>query len=63
MDHGFVSAPVLRRLVLDPFCSVPIFISVMRHVAPQRCTFPLAVPLLPGPSILAGMKRYFFEPA
>lgn len=36
MDHGFASALVLLLLVLDPFGSLPIFISAMRHVAPQR---------------------------
>jgi MarC family membrane protein len=36
MDHNFVSAFVLLLLVLDPFGSLPIFISVMRKVAPAR---------------------------
>ena len=36
MDHSFVSALVLLLLVLDPFGSLPIFISVMRNVAPER---------------------------
>jgi MarC family membrane protein len=36
MDHTFVSALVLLLLVLDPFGSLPIFISVMRNVAPER---------------------------
>jgi MarC family membrane protein len=36
MDHSFLSAFVLLLLVLDPFGSLPIFISVMRAVAPQR---------------------------
>ncbi len=36
MDHTFVSALVLLLLVLDPFGSLPIFISVMRGVAPER---------------------------
>jgi MarC family membrane protein len=36
MDHTFVSAFVLLLLVLDPFGSLPIFISVLRGVAPER---------------------------
>jgi MarC family membrane protein len=36
MDHTFWSALVLLLLVLDPFGSLPIFIGVMRHVAPER---------------------------
>ena len=36
MDHTFVSALVLLLLVLDPLGSLPIFISVMRNVAPER---------------------------
>jgi MarC family membrane protein len=38
MDHTFVSAFVLLLLVLDPFGSLPIFISVLRGVAPERRT-------------------------
>ena len=38
MDHTFLSALVLLLLVLDPFGSLPIFISVMRNVQPQRRT-------------------------
>lgn len=38
MDHTFVSALLLLLLVLDPFGSLPIFISVMRNVDPQRRT-------------------------
>jgi MarC family membrane protein len=36
MDHTFWSALVLLLLVLDPFGSLPIFIGVMRDVAPER---------------------------
>lgn len=36
MDHTFVSALVLLLLVLDPLGSLPIFIAVMRSVAPER---------------------------
>ncbi len=36
MDHSVLSAFVLLLLVLDPFGSLPIFISVLRHVAPER---------------------------
>ncbi|MEW6705319.1 MAG: MarC family protein [Pseudomonadota bacterium] len=36
MDHNFLSAFVLLLLVLDPLGSLPIFISVMKGVAPQR---------------------------
>jgi len=38
MDHTFLSAFVLLLLVLDPFGSLPIFISVMRGVDPARRT-------------------------
>ena len=38
MDHTFLSALVLLLLVLDPFGSLPIFISVMRGVDPSRRT-------------------------
>jgi small neutral amino acid transporter SnatA (MarC family) len=36
MDHSFLSAFVLLLLVLDPFGSLPIFISVLQGVAPER---------------------------
>jgi len=36
MEHTFVSAFVLLLLVLDPLGSMPIFISVLRGVAPER---------------------------
>lgn len=36
MDHTFVSAFILLLLVLDPFGSLPIFISVMKGVPPER---------------------------
>jgi MarC family membrane protein len=36
VDHNFLSALVLLLLVLDPFGSLPIFISVMKGVAPDR---------------------------
>jgi len=38
MDHTFLSAFVLLLLVLDPFGSLPIFISVLDGVAPERRT-------------------------
>ncbi|MES2957444.1 MAG: MarC family protein [Pseudomonadota bacterium] len=38
MDHTFLSALVLLLLVLDPFGSLPVFISVLRQVAPERRT-------------------------
>ena len=38
MDHSFASALILLLLVLDPLGSLPIFISVMRGVAPTRRT-------------------------
>jgi len=38
MDHTFISAFVLLLLVLDPFGSLPIFISVLRNVEPARRT-------------------------
>ena len=36
MDHTFTSALILLLLVLDPLGSLPIFVSVMRGVAPER---------------------------
>jgi MarC family membrane protein len=36
MDHNFLSALVLLLLVLDPFGSLPIFISVLAGVPPER---------------------------
>ena len=36
MDHSFVSAFILLLLVLDPLGSLPIFIPIMRNVAPER---------------------------
>lgn len=36
MKHDFLSALVLLLLVLDPFGSLPIFISVLRGVDPAR---------------------------
>jgi MarC family membrane protein len=36
VDHNFLSAFILLLLVLDPLGSLPIFIPVMRQVAPER---------------------------
>ena len=36
MDHTFLSAFILLLLVLDPLGSLPVFITVMRQVEPQR---------------------------
>ncbi|MDQ6679740.1 MAG: MarC family protein [Pseudomonadota bacterium] len=36
MNHSFASALILLLLVLDPFGSLPIFIPIMRSVAPER---------------------------
>lgn len=36
MQHDFISALILLLLVLDPLGSLPIFIPVMRQVAPER---------------------------
>lgn len=36
MQHSFLSAFILLLLVLNPFGSLPIFIPVMRSVAPER---------------------------
>ena len=36
MDHSFISAFILLLLVLDPLGSLPVFIPLMRQVAPQR---------------------------
>ncbi|HEX4508496.1 MAG TPA: MarC family protein [Burkholderiaceae bacterium] len=38
MDHTFLSAFVLLLLVLDPFGSLPVFISVLGGVSPERRT-------------------------
>ena len=38
MDHNFLSALVLLLPVLDPLGTLPVFISVMRNVAPARRT-------------------------
>jgi MarC family membrane protein len=38
MEHSFASALVLLLLVLDPFGSVPIYIAILRGVAPERRT-------------------------
>ena len=38
MDHSFVSAVILLLLVLDPLGSLPVFIPIMRGVAPERRT-------------------------
>ena len=38
MDHTFASALVLLLLVLDPLGSLPIFIAVLKGVAPERRT-------------------------
>lgn len=38
MEHSFVSALVLLLLVLDPLGSLPVFISVLRGVPPERRT-------------------------
>ncbi len=39
MDHNFLSALVLLLLVLDPLGSLPVFIAVLRNVAPERRRF------------------------
>jgi MarC family membrane protein len=36
MDHTFLSAFVLLLLVLDPFGSLPIFVSILGGVLPER---------------------------
>jgi MarC family membrane protein len=36
MDHSFLSAFILLLLVLDPLGSLPVFIPIMRDVAPAR---------------------------
>jgi MarC family membrane protein len=36
MSHSFASALILLLLVLDPFGSLPVFLSAMRGVAPGR---------------------------
>jgi MarC family membrane protein len=36
MDHTFVSALVLLLLVLDPFGSLPLFVTTMSRVAPAQ---------------------------
>lgn len=39
MDHTFLSAFILLLLVLDPFGSLPVFISILGAVTPERRTF------------------------
>jgi MarC family membrane protein len=39
MDHTFLSAFILLLLVLDPFGSLPVFISILGAVEPGRRTF------------------------
>ena len=39
MDHTFLSAFILLLLVLDPFGSLPVFISILGAVRPERRTF------------------------
>jgi MarC family membrane protein len=39
MDHTFLSAFILLLLVLDPFGSLPVFISILGGVKPERRTF------------------------
>jgi MarC family membrane protein len=67
MDHTFLSAFVLLLLVLDPFGSLPIFISVLKGVVPERRTrvavrevliafAVLAVFMFAGESFLALMR-------
>lgn len=61
MTHDTVSAFVLLLLVLDPFGTLPVFMSVMSSVPPRRRVWvalresgvALAVPLLAGPSAMA----------
>jgi len=36
MDHTFLSALILLLLVLEPFSSLPLFVSTMRRVTPPR---------------------------
>jgi len=38
MDHTFLSAFILLLLVLDPFGSLPLFITILSPVAPERRT-------------------------
>jgi len=38
MDHTFLSAFILLLLVLDPFGSLPVFISILGGVLPERRT-------------------------
>lgn len=38
MEHTFLSALILLLLVLDPLGSLPVFISVLRGVPPERRT-------------------------
>ncbi len=38
MDHTFLSAFILLLLVLDPFGSLPVFISILSVVKPERRT-------------------------
>ncbi len=38
MDHTFLSAFILLLLVLDPFGSLPLFVTILSPVAPERRT-------------------------
>lgn len=38
MDHSFLSAFILLLLVLDPFGSLPVFITVLGNVPPEKRT-------------------------
>src|ERR1700745_136783 len=38
MDHPFLSPLILLLLVLDPFGSLPVFISILGAVKPERRT-------------------------
>ena len=38
MEHSFLSAFILLLLALDPLGSLPVFIPVMRTLAPERRT-------------------------
>ncbi len=54
MSHDFLSAFILLLLVLDPLGSLPIFISVLSGVAPQRQRFVALRESLIAFGVLAG---------
>jgi MarC family membrane protein len=53
MNHTFLSAFILLLLVLDPFGSLPVFVSILGSVAPERRTFVAVREVLVAFAVLA----------